>query len=282
LSHLDPETAAIEALTLIKDRTPNLSNEDTTAVISNIERSKQGVLVHESGFSLLHAFAKLGHEGLVQVLLDKGASPNGRDDRNGCTPLIYAAGEGRTKTVEMLLNAGADIESQMEDGSTSLICATCNRHEEVIQLLLARGAATEATDNEECTALIYAASYGDQKIASLLLAHGAKPCAKGKNRYKALIMAASKGHEGVVRILLEKGADVDAKDHLHNTALIWAAWKGHEAVVKLLLQHGANAGAESAIRKFGVGRRMRALDFVPKGNDEIKIALKGAQSRSMR
>jgi len=258
---------------------PNLSNEDTTAIISNIERSKQGVLVHEYGFSLLHAFAKLGHEGLVQVLLDKGASPNGRDDRNGSTPLIYAAGEGRTKIVEILLNAGADIESQMKDGSTSLIWATCNQREEVIQLLLARGAATEATDSEDCTALIYAASYGDQKTVSLLLEHGAKPCARGKNRYTALIMAASKGHESVVRTLLEKGADVDAKDHLDNTALIWAAWKGHGSVVKVLLQHGANAGLESAIRKFGVGRRMRAIDFAPKGNDEIKMALKGAQSR---
>jgi len=47
--------------------------------------------------------------GLVKILLDKGIDIEARDFI-GCTPLMYAAKSGSTEMVEMLLDAGAEIE----------------------------------------------------------------------------------------------------------------------------------------------------------------------------
>ncbi len=68
---------------------------------------------------------------LVAVLLDAGADPNVKD-RDGLTPLMYAAGQGRLELVKLLLARGADVEAKNADGMTAWQLAT---GEEVLRAL---------------------------------------------------------------------------------------------------------------------------------------------------
>ena len=49
---------------------------------------------------------------------------------------MLAASHGRNDTVSLLLECGADVNIQDEDGSTALMCASEHGHIEIIQTLL--------------------------------------------------------------------------------------------------------------------------------------------------
>ena len=61
--------------------------------------------------------------------------------QGGLTPLLFAIREGRTETVEILLDAGADInQARPGDGTTPILMAAINGHFDLVLRLLERGA----------------------------------------------------------------------------------------------------------------------------------------------
>src|SRR5271154_2711149 len=81
-----------------------------------------------------------------------------RDYYYGSTALIEAAKSGYVDMIELLLEAGADIEAKDTLGSTSLIRAA--RNAEMMKQLLEAGANIEAKDHRGQTPLIWAAKMG--------------------------------------------------------------------------------------------------------------------------
>jgi hypothetical protein len=67
---------------------------------------------------LMHAIHK-NQLGSLAALLDAGADPN-RADPRGLTPLMMAAGYGRTDMVKLLMARGADARTTDRDGETAL------------------------------------------------------------------------------------------------------------------------------------------------------------------
>jgi ankyrin repeat protein len=69
-----------------------------------------------------------------------GSDLNPKDPFGGSSPLITAALFGKTEIVEILLEAGADINFKNNDGSTALITAAFFCRPEIVKLLLANDA----------------------------------------------------------------------------------------------------------------------------------------------
>jgi ankyrin repeat protein len=83
--------------------------------------------------------AENGYEKLVQMLLDKNADVNARDDHGG-TALRAASGGGYERVVQMLLDKDADVNARDEDDSccTALQAASGGGYERVVQMLLGK------------------------------------------------------------------------------------------------------------------------------------------------
>ena len=75
------------------------------------------------------------------------------------TALMEAADEGHVEVVRLLLESGADINTQEDygNGATALMEAAGNGHVEVVRLLLENGADTNTQNNSGRTVLMYAA-----------------------------------------------------------------------------------------------------------------------------
>ncbi len=154
--------------------------------------------------------------------------------------LIEATRIGDYLGVERHLNEGADVNCRDRDGLTPLIWAAIQGHEEIVRLLVERGGDLEARNHNGDTALMWASLMGHKGVVELILDRGANAdLGEPKSGVTALMAAAARGHADVAQVLVEKGAAIDAKDRNGNTALTHASIRGYGEVVDLLLAGGA-------------------------------------------
>ncbi len=115
----------------------------------------------------LIAAIELGDLAGIRMLLGAGADVNARNE-SGMTPLMRAAGTGRTDIIQELLEHGADMNAARSDGFTALSFAAFFGHSEALRLLLARGADVTAKSRFGTSAEMWASARGFTEVASLL------------------------------------------------------------------------------------------------------------------
>lgn len=193
----------------------------------------------KDGQTPLSYAAENGHETLVRILCEKGVEMDSQDTRCGRSALSWAAVHGHEEVVKILLESGVNVECKdTKYGRTPLFWAVDRGHQRVIRRLLENGADVECKDRGSRTPLAWAAFNGLQHVVEILLANGADVHSKDSDGRTPLAWAAGNGHEEVLKILLEKGVDVDSKDNDGHTASSWAADRGHGGVVKILRDYG--------------------------------------------
>lgn len=123
----------------------------------------------------------------------------------------------------------------------ALLQAAYTADAELVQLLLSAGAHVNTMDTEEQTALYYATMQGNEECAILLLAAGANAQQGNTHNWTPLHWAAEKGMNRCVQLLLAAGAKPDPAHAGGETPLYWAMMHGHTQCAKLLIDAGANA-----------------------------------------
>ncbi len=158
--------------------------------------------------------------------------------------------------VNKLIGAGADVNTQNNDGQTPLMNlihgVNISKTRELVDLLLFAGADPNIQDNEGTTALMIASNYSSQFLVQLLLSNNAAKAGidKQDNRGQtALIIAARWGLYDIVDQLLEAGADPNLKDKNGATALWYlqessrmakaSSPEKRAAIITLLKEYGA-------------------------------------------
>ena len=88
----------------------------------------------------IHTAVLTGNQEAIRQHIAAGSNINEKDPFGGSSPLISAALFGKTEEARILIDAGADINFQNNDGATALHVASFFCRPEIVQLLLDKGA----------------------------------------------------------------------------------------------------------------------------------------------
>jgi receptor-interacting serine/threonine-protein kinase 4 len=203
------------------------------------------------------------HEGferntvILQKLIKAGADLNPREMPEGLTPLYFEAWLGREDAVRILLEAGADPSIQTETGETILQQAIDRSRTKVVQLLLDAGVDVNVRDfRNGGNAILTAARLGADDCIRLLQRAGADVFAVDHHGRNGLHFAARMGRPSTVQLLLEEGVDSSAEDDRGYTPLRYAV-EGEEA-------HRGSADWEYAVVDWDYEGVIRILEDVHK------------------
>jgi ankyrin repeat protein len=158
---------------------------------------------------------------LVDLLLEAGADVN-MVRRGGSTVLHKAAQVNNPDVIGRLVKAGAKVDRPDRDGDTPLFIATIYKSTEALELLHEQGADINATNSEGDTPILKAVIHNSHEPLSLLVRLGANHLAVHKSGMTLLHLAARCGDQTTLEMLASfnlKGIDIDARDSYEDTAL---------------------------------------------------------------
>ena len=168
---------------------------------------------------------------------------------------MVAAKNGYLGIVELLIKAGAELnttdsdghsalalqqhDAWLKEGKTALFHAATNNHTRCVECLLKTGADMYVA-NRHGSLVLNAVSYtGYKRCVELLIEHGADVNRPDVNGTTPLMSAASSGHISVMQKLLEAGASVNVRDANGSNVLFAAMRSDSNDCVKFLLKSGA-------------------------------------------
>ena len=150
--------------------------------------------------------------------------------------LVTAAAVGSWEIVQLLVNAGADLNAVgHHSGLTALCEAIANKDRKTFDVLLRAGADLDATSDEKATAVHLAASYGRFHMLESLLKRGANPNAEDRVEHTPMYYAKLQGHEETQNVLKKYGGrmyreewpeqfDADLAAELEATSWVKHVW----------------------------------------------------------
>ena len=200
----------------------------------------------------LYNACSAGDDGMVQLLVVRGAKVNLGDTANGVFkfPLVKACRRGCVMIAQHLINYGADINVVDSSYGTALTAACFTGQEAIVRLLLENEADVEGTEKiSDLTALVAACSGGHESIVRLLLDLGAgaskpsiiKDVVYGRAfEMTPLHIAAWIDCVKVAQLLINYGADANTHFDEIGTPLVLAAYVGNHSMVEFLLVNGAD------------------------------------------
>jgi ankyrin repeat protein len=126
------------------------------------------------GFSALHLAAFFGQPSVAQLLVDRDADVNAEADNSSHVQPLHSAVAGRdAQCVQILLDAGADVDARQHGGSTPLMAAAQNGDLEIVRALLAVGADPSLRSDDGRSPFDFAEAEGHQEVLSALRAAAA-------------------------------------------------------------------------------------------------------------
>src|SRR6266702_3183980 len=171
----------------------------------------------------LHVASRNGNPGIIRLLLDHGANANTVSE-NGDNPLHKVCGNSEDKSqedgvhiVRLLLERGVDVNAQPKHKWTPLHFASYYGKLETVRLLLDHGAEVSVeTDNgdnplQKVSEGTYASEDAGVDVARLLLEHGADVNAKARSGGTPIDSATRHQRFKLAQLLLENAVNVNAQ-----------------------------------------------------------------------
>jgi hypothetical protein len=152
--------------------------------------------------------------------------------------LSWAVHNGRVTAVKELLSQNTinfDVNAKGEYPMAPLTFAAREGFTSIVEILLCRGANPNAQDNRCRTALSYAAQEGHYDVLEHLLSHSADPNIIDDEGATALLWGACRGKEAIVRRLIAvEGIDLNPVDYEGMSPLMWAIERRYRKIAEIL------------------------------------------------
>lgn len=190
----------------------------------------------------IFAAAQLGKTEQIRALIESGRARVTDKDKEGVTPLHWAAINGRAEACTYLLEEGAEVNAiGGKIRSTPLHWASRKGLVHIMDILIQHGANPRLFDAQGYSSLHTVAHSSNYWALLYLLCRPKMTIDEpDKGGHTPLHWAVYQRHEVSTRILLKLGADPNAVDHKGLTPLHWAALAGNKSCISQLLEAGAN------------------------------------------
>ncbi|CAH8620453.1 unnamed protein product [Schistosoma guineensis] len=230
---------------------PGLAFYDSL-INNNISESKRLVEIHKIDINArlshvrkrnhtdlcpVHLVAYKGNLAMLHYLIQNGVNVH----QPTCTlqrrPVHYAALRQQVSCLQMLLNAGAQIDARDTFGNTPLHYAAEDGDGGLLSLLLNNGACVDAQDITNKTPLMKAARSGKVWAVRRLLLFGANVNVKDRNDETALHFACRQGSTEITRMLIKAESRLNAQNQIGLTPLMESVSYNQREAVSLLIKH---------------------------------------------
>ncbi|EHK25623.1 ankyrin repeat protein [Trichoderma virens Gv29-8] len=212
--------------------------------------------------TVLHGAIYWGRKIITRLLLDSGAEMNVQDDE-GESPLQLSIKMGDPEIVQLILERQENISDDSKRG-LSLINATITAGEfAALRCILLAGAdcntgESEASSDELRYPIIHAATYKRIGCLRLLLENGADACIESEEGSLLYILSAIPQAIDICHTLLQKGA-LPHQCYLNKEMLLNRALRANNRrLIELLIEKGAQLDTTDTYRRAG---RMTPLSF---------------------
>lgn len=223
--------------TSVEDTKPHTSRPSHPVVEVNIEADDLQVK------SFLKAICA-DDAGKVRQFIAASRGLMRKCDKNGVTPLCWAAMLGYRDMVELLFKEGANPSWGDLYGRSPLTYAVSAGQKDMVLFLISKGSDINSRDQNGNSPL-HAAGFSESDMASVseaaavLIDRGADIRIRNNDGYEPLHCAAARGQTGVAALLIKKGAAVNSRTSQGKTPLAIAREKGRQAMVDMLQKAGA-------------------------------------------
>ena len=227
----------------------------------------------QSGYKPIHYASALDLLPIIDRLIQMGANLN-ENSEEGCSPLLAAVRNSRIEATRHLIELGADIDKSDNYGFNPILAAAQSNEMEILHLLLERGANPNSRDINQRTPLQIASTNGNLQMISELIGKGAKVNKINSEGKTALYFAASAGQKDALELLLKSKARLNPIETNRNwTPMHAASAYGYGDVVELLLENKADFRSLDAL---GHSALFYAINH---GNYQIADALRKAGAK---
>ena len=218
--------------------------QDLAAVQALLNEPVDVNIAAPDGATALHWASYWDAPDLVDLLIDAGADLDATNDY-GIAPLALACDNGAGAMVTRLLEAGADPDLARSTGETPLMTCARTGARDAVRALLDRGADVNAAESwHGQTGLMWAVGERHPAVARILVDHGADVHARSSAGYTALLIAARTEEPALARLLIAAGADVNDTAPGGLTPLLVATVRGHAELATTFLEQGADPNAD--------------------------------------
>lgn len=194
-------------------------------------------VTNDKGQTPLHLAAIGNFWNIGKALLKKGVAVDAMDSE-GQTPLLIAIYLGRKEFIQVLLDNGVDLYTNINQ---LISLAIMNGHPVILDKLL-KLAASKVDVQSISLPFIIAVKTGNFEMVKVLLKHLDidinEKIHKLTRNNTLLHEAANSGHVEFVRYFISKGADLHAEDRGGSKPLHVAAKNSHDKVIDVFLEHG--------------------------------------------
>ena len=221
-------------------------NTDAIPVLLNAGADPN--IADANGYTCLHYAAQsIQCTEILQAIISHGINVNATNKVN-VTALEIACQKGNNKTINVLLNVGADPNIANADGYTCLHWAALNhQYLEILQGMISHGADVNATSKKKVTALMVACHMGNTDAIHVLLNAGADANIVDADGYTSLHDAARNSQcTEILQAIISHDGDVNATSKNNATALMAACRMEHTAAIPILLNAGADPNIADA------------------------------------
>lgn len=212
------------------------------AALVDLLLARHASIEAESGTGLTALGGAIVYEqfDIARTLVARGANADHQGAVDGTTPLMAAAWVGNRAAIELLTDAGAQLDHLATQGYSALALAVYQGHTAAARSLIERDASIERSGHADWDVPTLVAEHGDAVLLQLLMERGFDPAALLRKGSTPLIVSAGKGRQDIVDMLIRSGrVDVNATDRSGRRAVSEAIAAGHHDIVRTLVTEGA-------------------------------------------